>query len=144
MYIKGAIEHKAVYKFPEDTVNKHHASTPRWLTDVISQKVSGVHIADLTALYGRIVEKIIRNETLPSGKQGYYFALAHDLQWWEILDHLALALKARGLVADTNLRVWPNDEVAAKLLGVPTPFVQALWNSGYVVVHMNRLLEDLS
>lgn len=99
-----------------------------------SQKVSGVHISDLTALYGRIIDKIHRKETIQSGTEGYYFALAHDLFWWETLDHLAAALNARGLVTDSKTRLWPSDEAAAEALGVPVPFVQLLWNSGYVVV----------
>lgn len=92
--------------------------------------MSGVHISDLTALYGRIIEKILQQETPPSGADGYYFALAHDLNWWEVLDHLAVALDARNLVTDSKTRVWPNDEAAAESLGVPVHFVQLLWNSG--------------
>lgn len=89
-----------------------------------------MHISDLTALYGRIVEKVLRGETLPSGEKGYYFALAHDVFLGEVLDHLALALKSRGLITDSDTRVYPNDQAAAESLGVPEQFVQALWNSG--------------
>ncbi len=92
--------------------------------------MSAVHISDLIALYGRIVENILQKETIPSGTEGYYFALAHDLFWWEALDHLAVVLKARNLVADSKTQIWPNDEVAAEALGVPIQFVQLLWNSG--------------
>ena len=92
--------------------------------------MAGVHISDLTSLYGCIIEKILREETLPSGTEGYYFALAHDLVWWELLDRLAGGLNARGLVIDSEIQVWPSDEVAAEALGVPVPFVQPLWNSG--------------
>ena len=42
------------------------------------QKVVGVHILDLKILYGRILEKILRNESAPSGTEGYYFALTHE------------------------------------------------------------------
>lgn len=92
--------------------------------------MSGVHISDLTALYGRIIEHVIRKDAIPSGTEGYYFALGHDLHWWEVLDHLGAALRARGLVTDPKLQVWPSDEAAAEALGVPAAFVQALWNSG--------------
>ena len=92
--------------------------------------MSGVHISDLTALYGRIIEKILQKEALQSGAEGYYFALAHDLLWWEVLDQLAVALNARNLVTDSKTQIWPNDEAAAKSLGVPVQFVQLLWNSG--------------
>ena len=92
--------------------------------------MSGVHISDLTALYGRIIEKILQKETLPSGAEGYYFALAHDLIWWEVLDRLAVALKARNLVTDSKTQIWPSDKAAAESLGVPEQYVQLLWNSG--------------
>lgn len=95
--------------------------------------MSGVHISDLTALYGRIVQRILQQEALPSGEEGYYFALAHDLHSWEVLDHLAIALHARGLVSEPNTGLWPSDEAAAKSLGVPVQFLQTLWNSGYVL-----------
>ena len=94
------------------------------------QKVSGVHISDLTALYGEIVDKILRHEPIRSGTEGYYFALAHDILWWEALDRLAAALRARGLVTDATTQVWPSDDAAAEALGVPVQFLQALWNSG--------------
>jgi hypothetical protein len=86
----------------------------------------------MTAFYERILEKIIQKEPLDSGKSGYYFALAHSVKWWELLDHLAAALKARGLINDTTIDVWPSDEAAAEAINVPAAFVQALWNSGYV------------
>lgn len=86
----------------------------------------------MTAFYGRIVTKAIRDEPLQRGREGYYFALAHEVQWWEVLNRLAQALKARGLVTTTTIPVWPSDEAAAEAMGVPVPFVQALWNSGYV------------
>lgn len=92
--------------------------------------MSGVHISDLTSLYSRIIEKILRKEALVNGTEGYYFALAHDLFFWEVLDQMAVALKARGLVAEPKAQIYPNDEAAAESLGVPEKFVQPLWNSG--------------
>ncbi|CAL5871785.1 uncharacterized protein PFLUO_LOCUS6038 [Penicillium psychrofluorescens] len=112
VYVKASISGEAVYKFSENT------------------KVSGVHISDLTALYGRIIENILQGEQLPSGREGYYFALAHYLYIGEFLDHLAVELKARGLITDSKTRIYPNDEAAARTLGVPVPFVRPLWNSG--------------
>ena len=94
------------------------------------QKVSGVNISDLTALYGQIVKKIVQKETIPSGEEGYYFALAHEIVWTEALQYLAIALKARGLVTDSKIQIWTSDEAAAESLGVPAPFVQILFNAG--------------
>jgi hypothetical protein len=89
-----------------------------------------VNISDLTALYGQIVKKIVQKETIPSGEEGYYFALAHEIIWSEALQHLAIALKARGLVTDSKIQIWTSDEAAAESLGVPAPFVQILFNAG--------------
>ena len=84
----------------------------------------------MTALYRQIVEKILQKKAIPSGTEGYYFGLGHDLHMWEVLDRLAVALKARGLVTDSKTQIWASDEAAADVLGVPAPFVQPLWNSG--------------
>jgi hypothetical protein len=89
-----------------------------------------VHISDLTALYGLLVDKILRKEMPPSGEEGYYFAQAHDIFFGEFLDQLAVALHARGLVTDSKTEIFANDEIAAEALGVPVQFVQVLWNSG--------------
>ncbi|KAK9779764.1 putative NAD-dependent epimerase/dehydratase domain-containing protein [Seiridium cardinale] len=111
-HVQASLRQRKVHKFPEDF------------------KVSGVHITDLTALYWRIIEAVLQNQSIPSGTEGYYFALAHDIHIWEFLDRLATALKARGLVDDSNVATWPNDEVAAESIGVPSQFLAALWKSG--------------
>ncbi|KAL9110600.1 MAG: hypothetical protein Q9227_004958 [Pyrenula ochraceoflavens] len=95
----------------------------------LSQKVAAVHISDLTGLYGHIVEKVFENEAIPNGTEGYYFAMAHDIRWWEVLDRLAVVLDARGLVTDSKTQFWNSDEAAAEALGVPVPYLQPLWNS---------------
>ncbi|KAL9058634.1 MAG: hypothetical protein Q9162_001641 [Coniocarpon cinnabarinum] len=110
--VQASIKRNGVNKFPENT------------------KVSGSHVSDLTALYRKVVEKILSKETIPSDTEGYYFATAHDIYLWEASDHLAAALKARGLVTDSTTKIWANDEEAAEALGVPVAFLQALWNSG--------------
>ncbi|MCJ1457103.1 hypothetical protein MMC28_007469 [Mycoblastus sanguinarius] len=116
IYVQASISRKTVYKFAENI------------------KVSGVHISDFTALYGRIIEKILQKEALPSGTEGYYFALAHESFQWEVLDHLAVALNARGLVTDSKTQLWPSDEAAAEAFGVPVQFVKPIWNSGENIV----------
>ncbi|CRL22542.1 NAD(P)-binding domain [Penicillium camemberti] len=96
----------------------------------LRKKVSSVHISDLTALYGRIIENILQGEPIPAGREGYYFALAHYLHLGEVLDHLAIQLKARDLISDSKTKIYLNDEAAASSLGIPVPFVRPLWNSG--------------
>jgi hypothetical protein len=87
----------------------------------------------MTALYMQLVEKILQKETIPSGKEGYYFAVAHDIIWWEYLDQLAEVLHASGITADTKTEIWPSDAAAAEVLGLPIPFVRILWKSGSVL-----------
>ncbi|KAG5799658.1 hypothetical protein H9Q69_001288 [Fusarium xylarioides] len=92
--------------------------------------LQAVHISDLTALYCRIIQAALNNEKIPSGKEGYYFAVAHDLNMWEFQDHLAAAMKARGLVANDKPDVYPSDEFAAKAIDVPVEFLSVLYKSG--------------
>lgn len=89
-----------------------------------------MHISDLTSLYGRIIENILQGKPLPTGREGYYFALAHYLHLGEVLDHLSIQLKARDLITDSKTKIYLNDEAAASSLGIPVPFVRPLWNSG--------------
>jgi hypothetical protein len=95
--------------------------------------MSAVHVSDIAAFYGKMVEKILLKEPIPSGEKGYYFAKAHEVQWWEVFDQLAVALEARGLATNSTVQIWPDDETAAKVLGVPVQFVSILWSPTYVL-----------
>ncbi|KAL2847928.1 hypothetical protein BJX68DRAFT_239074 [Aspergillus pseudodeflectus] len=114
VYIQAALSQKAVYRFPENP------------------KVSAVHVSDLTALYRIIITKILsgNSDSIPRDKNGYYFALAHDVFLGDVLDDLARALKSRGLATDAKTQLYSSDQAAADSLGVPEQFVQTLWNSG--------------
>jgi hypothetical protein len=83
-------------------------------------------------LYGLIVEKVIQDEQIPNGTNGYYFSTTYQISSHELADRLAGALHARSLVASSQPEVWPSNEAAAEALGVPAKFVEYLWNSGYV------------
>jgi hypothetical protein len=100
--------------------------------------MSAVHVSDIAAFYGKMVEKILLKEPIPSGEKGYYFAKVHDIQWWEVLDRLAVALEARGLATNSIVQIWSDDETAAKVLGVPVQFVSILWSSRYVLCDNSR------
>ncbi|KAL5378872.1 hypothetical protein DPSP01_008805 [Paraphaeosphaeria sporulosa] len=84
------------------------------------------HISDLVALYRILVHKILENEDIPSGKDGYYFAMAHRAPWWAYMRAIAQSLHARGLVADPEVELWPSDEAAAKALKFPVQFIRAM------------------
>jgi hypothetical protein len=83
-------------------------------------------------LYGLIVEKLLQDEQIPNGTNGYYFSTAYQISSHDFGERLAKALHARGFVASSNTEVWPSAEAAAEALGVPAKFVEYLWNSGYV------------
>jgi len=80
-----------------------------------------------------MVEKILLKDPIPNGENGYYFVKAHEVQWWEMLDRLAVRLEARGLATDSTVRFWSDEKTAAKVLGVPEQFVSILWSSTYVL-----------
>lgn len=82
------------------------------------------------------MDKITNQQQIPINEEGYYFAIAHSSTWWEVLDYLSSALHARGLTKQKKVEVWPNDEFAANAFEMPGPFVQVLWNSGYVSLQL--------
>ncbi|CAM1505956.1 Fc.00g115930.m01.CDS01 [Cosmosporella sp. VM-42] len=118
-YIRVSIAHKVVYKFDKD------GSPP------------GIHISDLTALYALLVEKILQKEPIPSGEKGYYFAVAHRVPWWAVMQGLAEGLHARGLVAEPKAQIWSSDEMAAEYLGFPLQYVRAMGTSSGDLVPVN-------
>ena len=88
-----------------------------------------MHISDLAALYALLTEKILQKEPIPNGEKGYYFAMAHRTHWWDVMQRLAEALHARGLVVEPQAEIWPSDEIAAEYLGFPRLYVRAMGTS---------------
>lgn len=80
----------------------------------------------MVALYALLVEKILQKEPIPSGEQGYYFAVAHGVPWWAVMERIAESLHARGLVAEPKVQIWPSDKMAAEYLGFPVRHVRAM------------------
>ena len=81
------------------------------------------------ALYALLVEKILGKEEIPSGETGYYFAIAHRVSWWEVMQRLAVALHARGLVDEPVVKTWSSYEGAAAELGFPSQYIRAIGTS---------------
>ncbi|KAK2688522.1 hypothetical protein QWA68_012706 [Fusarium oxysporum] len=92
--------------------------------------LQAVHISGLNALYCRIIHAALKNEEIPSGKEGYYSAVAHEMDMWEFQDHLAAAMKARGLVSSNKPEMYSSDEFSADAINVPVEFLGALYKSG--------------
>lgn len=87
----------------------------------------------------QILKAIVRGGAIDSGPRGYYFAYAHNISWWSVMQRLHAVLSAGDAAIPSEIAVWPNDEVAAESLGVPAPFVQPLWNAGFVMKSISEL-----
>ncbi|KAH7386207.1 hypothetical protein BKA64DRAFT_136350 [Cadophora sp. MPI-SDFR-AT-0126] len=96
-------------------------------------RTPAVHISDLTTFYQCLISKVLSGDSIPSGENGYYFAISHYFNWWDVLENLATALYGRGLIKDPEIHFWPSDEVAASALNIPLPYVRVLWDSGLMV-----------
>ncbi|CAG9939610.1 unnamed protein product [Clonostachys rosea f. rosea IK726] len=116
---RASMKLKTVYKFEKD------GNPP------------AIHISDLTALYGAILEKILLKEAIPSNDKGYYFAVAHKSPWWEVMERLAQSMHARGLVSEPTAKVWPSWEMAAEHTGFPLVFIKAIGTSSGDLVAVN-------
>jgi hypothetical protein len=110
--------------------------------DFSVQKVSGVHISDLTALYGLIVERVLRRESLPSGREGYYFALAHDIFLGEVGDHLASELRDRGVTTNSEVRRYSDDKLPRHRWGFPHSLCRCCGILSMCCLHVARMGSD--
>ncbi|KAL6872173.1 hypothetical protein J3F83DRAFT_734040 [Trichoderma novae-zelandiae] len=109
--VRASIAQKMVYKFEYEG---------RW---------PAAHISDVVDYYILLIKLIVEEKNPESGEKGYYFAAAHYLSWWEIMEALAKSLHARGLVKEPRAAVWPSVELAEQALGFPSPYVQVAFSS---------------
>ncbi|KAM6511444.1 hypothetical protein FALCPG4_016447 [Fusarium falciforme] len=120
-FVRTSIKLKTVYKFDVD-------GSP-----------AAVHISDLTSLYLLLLEKILRQEPVPSGENGYYFALAHRSPWWKVMNGLAKGLYSRRLVTEPEVQVWPSYDEAADTMGFPRLYMRAIGTSSGHLIPENAL-----
>ncbi|KAI0428422.1 hypothetical protein F5Y09DRAFT_288621 [Xylaria sp. FL1042] len=117
--IKASMALRTVYKFDQDS------------------NFAAVHISDLAEYYVLVLKKILQGEQLPSGEEGYYFAVAHEAGWWNIADSLASALHARGLVTEPTAKIWPSDDMAAEALELPRQYVRLMHTARVTIDYEN-------
>ncbi|CAG9950270.1 unnamed protein product [Clonostachys rosea f. rosea IK726] len=115
-YIQASIANKAVYKFSKDS---------EW---------QAIHVTDLARFYTSIIRSIVHGNAPVGGLDGYFFASAHKLPWWDLLHCLASRLHAKGLVSTTDVNIWPNGDLAAKSFGMPLEYVKIGWNSNSITL----------
>ncbi|RSL43276.1 hypothetical protein CEP54_015150 [Fusarium duplospermum] len=120
-FVRTSIKLKTVYKFDVD-------ASP-----------AAVHISDLTSLYLLLLDKILRQEKVSTGENGYYFAIAHRAPWWKVMDGLAEGLYSRGLVTKPKVQVWPSYDEAADTMGFPRLYMQAIGTSSGNLIPENPL-----
>ncbi|KAK5051526.1 hypothetical protein LTR84_003178 [Exophiala bonariae] len=118
-FLRTSIADQVVHRFDKDA---HPAMT---------------HVSDMAALYILLLEKILNKAPLPMGEKGYYFAMAHKVSWWDVMQKLADALYRRGLVNEAKVEIWPSDEMAAQHLGWPRQFVRAMGTSSGDIIPVN-------
>ncbi|KAJ0382175.1 hypothetical protein COL922a_013087 [Colletotrichum nupharicola] len=107
----------------------------------VSKRLRVVHKfdkdADLVELYRLLTENILLGKPIPSGREGYYFATVHRVPWWDVMDRIAVAMHARGLVDEPTTKVWPIYDVAADTLGFPRLYIRAMGTSNGELVAVN-------
>ncbi|VUC23390.1 unnamed protein product [Clonostachys rosea] len=116
LYIQASIANKAVYKFSKDS---------EW---------QAIHVADLARFYARIIHCIVHGNAPVGGADGYFFASAHKIPWWDLLHHLAGRLHAKGLISTADVNVWPNENLAVESFGMSLEFVKIGWNSNSITL----------
>lgn len=83
----------------------------------------------MSALYVLLIEKVLQGEQVPSGEEGYYFAMAHRAPWWKIMSAIAKSLHSRGLVSNPEPQIWPSYDTAADSLGYPRAYIRGMGTS---------------
>lgn len=88
-----------------------------------------MHVNDLALLYISLIHLLIADKPPPSGKEGYIFASAHGLPWWEVTERFSELAFQRGLISTKEVGIWDSEEQAAEKLGVPAFIISIGWNS---------------
>ncbi|KAH6689627.1 hypothetical protein F5X68DRAFT_254049 [Plectosphaerella plurivora] len=108
IFIRASIRDRVVRRFDQDG------------TPFVS------HISDLVSFYRLLTENILNGTALRSGKDGYYFPMAHKTSNWAVMNAFARRLHAAGLVEEAEPGTWTSDEAAAEALGIPVQIVRVM------------------
>jgi hypothetical protein len=96
-----------------------------------------VHISDLVSLYALLTTKMLQKKSIPSGSHGYYFAFTHRSPYWAVMDRIAVALHARGLIPDASVKTWPSYKMAAEAMQLPELYLSGMCMSAGDPVPVN-------
>lgn len=90
-----------------------------------------------------MMRKILADEDIGYGKDGYYLAASGSVGWNEIYGAFAKALARRGVVDDEIVRGADGSvlEKMGKALNVPPPLVPFLIGGRYVFLHFSFCCE---
>ncbi|KAH7007205.1 hypothetical protein EDB80DRAFT_751878 [Ilyonectria destructans] len=96
--VKAAMASKRVYRVDSDH--------PIWPVS---------HVDDTAALYLDILKKILAEENVESGPNGYYLAASGSVAWDDIYDAFAVSLAKRGIIEDSLVTLA--DDAALEKMG---------------------------
>ncbi|KPM40556.1 hypothetical protein AK830_g5994 [Neonectria ditissima] len=107
--VKAAREAKKVYKVDTDR--------PTWPVS---------HVDDTATLYIEILRKILAEEDIDYGSNGYYLASSGSVAWDDLYEAMAKSLAQRGIIEDSQVSFADNAALAkmAKGLGCPEDLVR--------------------
>lgn len=79
------------------------------------------HIHDTVTLYIAILAKILNEESIDHGRNGYYLASPGSIAWTDLYKQMAKALAKRRVIDDDTVHEVSDEslEEAAKALGCP-------------------------
>lgn len=92
------------------------------------------HIDDTVALYIDILRKILSQEEIDCGRNGYYLASPGAVAWSDLYKKMAIAMAKHGAVDDDSVHEASNEslEEASKALECPKEFVPVEMGGTYV------------
>ena len=85
-----------------------------------------MHVSDLAKLYVLLIEKALQGVSIPTGKNGHYFAVGHQAESWKLMRALNDEMYKRKLVDKPEPKIWLSYGTAAKELGFPAMYIKAI------------------
>jgi hypothetical protein len=89
------------------------------------------HISDVARIYDILLKKILRNERLGYGKDGYYFVEAGEISWLDISQGIANAGYSKGVFESNQIKSITPDEMyhALGISFLDAGMVEVIWGS---------------
>ncbi|KAK7397880.1 hypothetical protein QQX98_012748 [Neonectria punicea] len=102
--VKAAKEAKKVYKVDNDL--------PTWPVS---------HVEDTASLYIKILRKILAEEDIDYGSNGYYLAASGSVAWDDLYEAMAKSLAKRGIIEDPKVGLADDAALTKMATGLKSP-----------------------